>query len=71
MEDTETGRQSIYREAALTQPEIDAVERCFNADNQDSEVKQVCRFECVPCGDIDPEGLNAAHWAECVEGTAG
>lgn len=37
MEDTE--KALIYDSAGLTQPEIDAVDRCFDADNQDSEVE--------------------------------
>ncbi len=32
-------RDDIYEDANLTQPEIDAVERCFDADCQDSEVE--------------------------------
>ena len=50
-------RQLIYEAADLTRPEIDAVERCFNADNQDSEVeltgfmklqKHFCNTEEMP-----------------------
>ena len=37
MEDTE--RALIFDSAGLTQPEIDAVVWCFDADNQDSEVE--------------------------------
>jgi|TARA_Y100000296_G_C4980112_1_gene160175 hypothetical protein len=32
--------QDIYEAAGLTQPEIDAIDRCLDSDCQDSEVEQ-------------------------------
>jgi hypothetical protein len=32
-------REVIYTAAGLTQPEVDAIERCLDNDNQDTEVE--------------------------------